>query len=41
MFSNGVVLVRPKHLHNKFESNSVTYEESANKDDIEKFINKN
>lgn len=36
-----VVLYRPKHLSNKFEPDSVTYEGSADKVEIESFIKKN
>ncbi|XP_063241514.1 protein disulfide-isomerase A3 [Bacillus rossius redtenbacheri] len=38
---DAVVLYRPKHLHNKFEPNSVKYEGEPSKSEIEKFIQKN
>lgn len=38
---DGIVLFRAKHLHNKFEDNSVKYEGSANKADIDSWITKN
>jgi protein disulfide isomerase family A protein 3 len=41
-FRDAIILFRPKHLQNKFEPNSVKYEEgSAKKEDIESWINKN
>lgn len=39
--TDAIVLYRPKHLHNKFEPNSVTYEGASKKEDIESWINKN
>ena len=38
---DAVILFRPKHLHNKFEPNSVKYEGSVKKEDIESWIIKN
>jgi len=39
---DAIILFRPKHLQNKFEPNSVEYEEgSIKKEDIESWINKN
>lgn len=35
-----IVLYRPKHLASKFEPNSVLYEGAFDRDDIEKFVNK-
>jgi len=40
-FRDAIVLFRPKHLHNKFEPNSVKYEGASKKEDIESWINKN
>ncbi|XP_065337000.1 protein disulfide-isomerase A3 [Cloeon dipterum] len=39
--NDGIVLFRPKHLANKFEPATVKYDGAANKDAIEKWINKN
>ncbi|KAJ9595872.1 hypothetical protein L9F63_012931, partial [Diploptera punctata] len=39
--TDAIVLYRPKHLHNKFEPNSVKYEGASKKEDIDTFINKN
>lgn len=39
--SDGIVLFRPQHLHNKFEDDSVVYTGSAVTADIHDFINKN
>ncbi|KAF4521665.1 hypothetical protein B566_EDAN006252 [Ephemera danica] len=39
--TDSVILYRPKHLSNKFEPDTVTYSGAANKDDLEKWINKN
>lgn len=39
--NDGIVLFRPKHLHNKFEPNSVQYDGPASKESIEKFITEN
>nr|CAG4642426.1 EOG090X0438 [Evadne anonyx] len=38
---NNIVLFRPKHLSNKFESDSVVYEGSASKDEITTWVQKN
>ena len=38
---DAVILFQPKHLHKKFEPNSVKYEGSVKKEDIESWINKN
>ncbi|PNF35559.1 Protein disulfide-isomerase A3 [Cryptotermes secundus] len=39
--TDAIVLFRPKHLLNKFEPNSVTYEGASKKEDVESWINKN
>ncbi|PSN47365.1 Protein disulfide-isomerase A3 [Blattella germanica] len=38
---DAVVLYRPKHLHNKFEDNSVKYEGANKKEEMESWVNKN
>lgn len=38
---DAIVLYRPKHLHNKFEPDSVKYEGGSKKEEIDTFINKN
>ncbi|XP_047117326.1 protein disulfide-isomerase A3 [Schistocerca piceifrons] len=38
--SDGIVLYRPKHLHNKFEPDTVTYDGEAKKENIESWINR-
>ncbi|XP_059487781.1 protein disulfide-isomerase A3 [Neocloeon triangulifer] len=39
--TDGIILYRPKHLANKFEPSNLKYDGAANKDAIEKWINKN
>ncbi|EFA11421.1 Protein disulfide-isomerase-like Protein [Tribolium castaneum] len=39
--SDGIVLFRPQHLHNKFEDDSVVYSGGAVTGEIQDFINKN
>ncbi|XP_075216151.1 disulfide-isomerase A3 [Lycorma delicatula] len=38
---DGIVLFRPKHLHNKFEQSFITYDGPPSKDSIEKWITEN
>lgn len=40
-FSDKIVLFRPKHLHNKFEPNSVVYDGSVSKEALNTFVEKN
>lgn len=39
--SDGIILFRPQHLHNKFEDDSVAYTGQATTADIQDFITKN
>jgi len=40
-YTNSIVLFRPKHLNNKFESNVVVYDGSASKEEITSWVEKN